>query len=45
MEKVDKLNWKIGTDKNNKNKKLIKKTKRKNKEIVKVIEEIKKAGV
>ena len=28
MEKIDKLNWKIGTGKNNKNQKLIKKQKK-----------------
>ena len=32
MEKIDKLNWKIGTGKNNKNQKLIKKQKKKDSE-------------
>ena len=49
MEKIDglsrRLDWKIEVENNNNNQTLIKKARSKNKEIVRVVEEIRKTGV
>jgi len=39
------LDWKVGTENDNENQKLIKRARGKDKEVVKVVEEIKKMGV
>jgi len=49
MRKADslsrRLDWKVEVENDNKNQKSIKKTREKDKEVVRVIEEMKKAGV